>query len=50
MVERSKVACFSGHRKLPEDCTELQANLEKAIVELIHSGVMFFGNGGGSRF
>ena len=44
MVDRSKVACFSGHRKLPQDCTELQANLEKAIIELIERGVVFFGN------
>jgi len=46
MVDRSKVACFSGHRKLPEDRTELQANLEKAIIELIERGVVFFGSGG----
>ena len=50
MVDRSKVACFSGHRKLPLDCTELQANLEKAIVELIERGVVFFGNGGAVGF
>lgn len=29
MIEKSKVAFFSGHRKLPQNCTELQANLEK---------------------
>ncbi len=45
MVDRLKVACFSGHRNLPQDCTELQANLEKAIVELIERGVVFFGSG-----
>ena len=50
MVDRSKVACFSGHRKLPQDCTELQANLEKAIIELIERGVVFFGNGGAVGF
>ncbi len=50
MVERSKVACFSGHRKLPQDCTELQANLEKAIIPLIERGVVFFGNGGAVGF
>ena len=50
MVERSKVACFSGHRKLPEDCTELQANLEKTIIELIEQGVVFFGSGGALGF
>ncbi len=50
MVNRSKVACFSGHRNLPQDCTELQANLEKAIVELIESGVVFFGSGAALGF
>lgn len=46
MVDKMKVACFSGHRNLPQDCMELQANLEKAIVELIERGVVFFGSGG----
>lgn len=50
MVDKMKVACFSGHRKLPQDCTELQANLEKAIIELIKRGVVFFGNGGAVGF
>lgn len=50
MVDRSKVACFSGHRNLPHDCMELQANLEKAIVELIERGVVFFGSGGAVGF
>ncbi len=45
MVDKLMVACFSGHRNLPQDCTELQANLEKAIVELIERGVVFFGSG-----
>lgn len=50
MVDRSKVACFSGHRKLPQDCTELQANLEKAIITLIERGVVFFGSGAALGF
>ncbi len=50
MVDNMKVACFSGHRGLPQDCTELQANLEKAIVELIECGVVFFGNGAALGF
>lgn len=50
MVDKMKVACFSGHRKLPQDCTELQANLEKAIIELIERGVVFFGNGAALGF
>lgn len=50
MIEKTKVACFSGHRKLPQDCTELQANLKKAIIELIGQGVAFFGCGGAVGF
>lgn len=50
MIDKMKVACFSGHRNLPQDCTELQANLEKAIIELIERGVVFFGNGGAVGF
>ncbi len=50
MIDRSKVVCFSGHRNLPQDCTELQANLEKAIIELIERGVVFFGNGAALGF
>jgi len=50
MIEKTKVACFSGHRKLPEDCTELRRNLEKAIISLIERGVVFFGDGGAIGF
>lgn len=50
MVDKFKVACFSGHRKLPEDCTELRANLEKAILTLINQGVVFFGSGAAVGF
>ena len=46
MIEKTKVACFSGHRKLPQDCTEIRKNLEKAIITLIDQGVVFFGSGG----
>lgn len=50
MIQKTRIACFSGHRKLPQDCTELRVNLEKAIVELIGRGVVFFGNGGALGF
>lgn len=50
MIDKMKVACFSGHRRLPQDCSLLKANLEKAIVELIEQGVVFFGNGGAVGF
>lgn len=50
MVDKTKVACFSGHRKLPEDCAELLTNLEKTIISLIERGVVFFGSGGALGF
>ena len=50
MIDKSKVACFSGHRKLPEDCEELRKSLEAAITELIKKGVMYFGAGGALGF
>lgn len=46
MIEKSKVACFSGHRILPKDCTEIQSELESAVRKLIEQGVVFFGTGG----
>ena len=46
MIDISKVACFSGHRKLPQDCGELRAKLKKEIIGLIERGVVFFGAGG----
>lgn len=50
MIGKSKVACFSGHRKLPEDCEELLKSLDAAITELIKKGVMYFGAGGALGF
>lgn len=50
MIDKSKVACFSGHRKLPPNCEQLIANLEAAIVSLIERGVVFFGAGGALGF
>ena len=50
MVDRSRVACFSGHRRLPQDCEELRAKLKKEIIGLIERGVVFFGAGGAWGF
>ena len=50
MVEKTKVACFSGHRRLPPNCEELRANLKKEIIGLIKRGVVFFGAGGAWGF
>ena len=50
MIDKLKVACFSGHRKLPNNLEELKTDLEKAIISLIERGVVFFGNGGALGF
>ena len=50
MVDKSKVACFSGHRKLPQNCEELKADLKNAVIGLIERGVIFFGAGGALGF
>lgn len=50
MIDRSKVACFSGHRNLPQDYNELKSALEIVIIRLIKQGVVFFGAGGALGF
>ena len=50
MIDKSKVACFSGHRRLPQNCEELRAKLKKEIIGLIGHGVVFFGAGGAWGF
>lgn len=50
MIDKSKVSCFSGHRKLPQNCDELRAKLKKEIIGLIERGVVFFGAGGALGF
>lgn len=50
MIDKSKVACFSGHRKLPSDISGMTKDLESAIIRLIEQGVVFFGAGGALGF
>ena len=50
MIDKSKVACFSGHRRLPQNCEELRAKLKKEIIGLIEREVVFFGAGGDLGF
>ena len=50
MFDKSKVACFSGHRKLPQNCEELREKLKTEIIRLIERGVVFFGAGGAWGF
>lgn len=50
MVDKLKVACFSGHRRLPQDSGELKKRLRAAVIDLINRGVIFFGAGGALGF
>ncbi len=49
---REKTCCFTGHRELPTGWARrrLSAKLEKAIVEQINNGYLFFGAGGALGF
>lgn len=49
MIEKFKVACFSGHSKLPQDHS-LKKRLRSAVIELIDKGVIFYGAGGAMGF
>lgn len=50
MIDKLKVACFSGHRRLPQDCGEIKERLRSAVISLIEQGVVFFGAGGALGF
>lgn len=50
MIDKLKVACFSGHRRLPQDCGEIKERLRSAVISLIEQGVKFFGAGGALGF
>lgn len=50
MVDKTKAACFSGHRILPKNCRELKKSLISAIKNLIEKGVVFFCAGGALGF
>lgn len=46
MIEKSKVCCFSGHRKLPADkLPAIEQALTVQLREMIAAGVCFFGSG-----
>lgn len=49
MIEKCKVACFSGQRKIPQD-QSLKKRLRSTVIELIGKGVIFFGAGGATGF
>lgn len=48
---KNKTCCFSGHRIIPsEEKKKIQKTLKNKIIELIDSGVIYFGTGGALGF
>lgn len=48
---KENTICFTGHRKIPpEQITTLAQRLEKALIELIHNGYIYFCAGGALGF
>ncbi len=48
---KSKTACFTGHRTLPEEnLPEIAERLEKALIALIEQDYCYFGAGGALGF
>lgn len=51
MIDRSRTACFTGHREIPENKKkQLDSLLDKVIEDLYRKGVVFYGSGGAYGF
>lgn len=51
MIDRSRTACFTGHREIPENNKkQLEFLLDKVIEDLYRKGVVFYGSGGAYGF
>ena len=51
MIDRSRTACFTGHREIPENNKkQLDILLDKVIEDLYKKGVVFYGSGGAYGF
>lgn len=51
MIDRSRTACFTGHREIPENKKkQLDSLLDKFIEDLYRKGVVFYGSGGAYGF
>lgn len=50
-LAREQTCCFTGHRNLPSEVTDILARrLERTLRELIDDGVRYFGAGGALGF
>lgn len=51
MIDKKQICCFSGHRIIPKEILpQIKMAVERAVIELISQGVVFFGNGGALGF
>lgn len=51
MIDIKQVCCFSGHRVIQQEILpQIEIAVEKAVIELISKGVIFFGSGGALGF
>lgn len=51
MIDRSRTACFTGHRKIPaQEIKNIEKRLDKIIEKLYQKGVIFYGVGGSYGF
>ncbi|MCM1529730.1 MAG: DUF1273 domain-containing protein [Alistipes sp.] len=51
MIDKKRTACFTGHRKMPEnDIKKVEKQLDKIIEKLYKKGVIFYGVGGSYGF
>ena len=48
---RTKTCCFTGHRDLStKDCERIEQKLERTLIRLIESGVIYYASGGALGF
>lgn len=48
---KEKACCFTGHRKIPsEQYKQIAGRLRKELIQLIESGIIYFGAGGALGF
>jgi hypothetical protein len=49
MDNKDQTCCFTGHRKIPPEQSEkIAGRLKTVLIQLIESGIRYFGAGGGA--
>jgi len=47
---KEKTCCFTGHREISDNEDKLRLLLKQVLVDLINSGIKYFGSGGARGF